>query len=65
VATPSSFYPRIFALLVAAVLGYALLRIFAPFALSMTWAAFLAFLLFPLNLTLRRRLAAGRQRPAC
>jgi predicted PurR-regulated permease PerM len=62
-ATPSSFYPRIFALLVAAVLGYALLRIFAPFALSMTWAAFLAFLLFPLNLRLRRRLA-GRSAAA-
>jgi predicted PurR-regulated permease PerM len=54
--TPSSFYPRIFALVVAAVLGYALFLIFAPFALSMTWAAILAFLLFPLNLRLRRRL---------
>lgn len=54
--TPSSFYPRIFAMVVAAVLGYALFLIFAPFALSMTWAAILAFLLFPLNLRLRRRL---------
>jgi predicted PurR-regulated permease PerM len=53
--TPSSFYPRIFALVVAIVLGYALLLIFMPFALPMTWAAFLAFLLFPLNLRLRRR----------
>jgi predicted PurR-regulated permease PerM len=52
----SSFYPRVFALTVAAVLGYALFRIFAPFALPMTWAAFLAFLLFPLSLKIRRRL---------
>jgi predicted PurR-regulated permease PerM len=53
-ATPS-FYSRVFALAVAAILGYALLLIFTPFALPMTWAAFLAFLLFPLNLRLRRR----------
>jgi predicted PurR-regulated permease PerM len=53
-ATPS-FYSRVFTLAVAAILGYALLLIFTPFALSMTWAAFLAFLLFPLNLRLRRR----------
>jgi predicted PurR-regulated permease PerM len=51
-----SFYPRIFALVVAAVLGYALLLIFVPFLGPMTWAAFLAFLLYPLNLRLRRRL---------
>ena len=55
--TTSNFYPRIFTLVVAAVLGYALLLIFAPFALSMAWAAFLAFLLYPLNLRLRRRFA--------
>ena len=53
-ATPS-FYSRVFALAVAAVLGYALLLIFKPFALPMTWAAFLAFLLFPVNLRWRRR----------
>jgi predicted PurR-regulated permease PerM len=53
-ATPS-FYSRVFALAVAAILGYALLLIFKPFALPMTWAAFLAFLLFPLNVRLRRR----------
>ena len=61
---PSSFYPRVFGLVVAAVLGYALILIFAPFVGPMTWAAFLAFLLYPLNLRLRRRfqspgLAAG------
>jgi predicted PurR-regulated permease PerM len=56
--TTSSFYSRIFALIVAAILGYALLLIFKPFALAITWAAFLAFLLYPLNLRLRRRLAS-------
>jgi predicted PurR-regulated permease PerM len=63
-AMPSSFYPRVFALTVAAVLGYALILIFEPFIRPMTWAAFLAFLLYPLNLRLRRKfpgrgLAAG------
>jgi len=53
----SSFYPRVFALTVAVILGYALVLIFAPFIGPMTWAAFLAFLLHPLNLRLRRRFA--------
>jgi len=62
-ATPG-FYTRIFALAVAAILGYLLLLIFKPFAVPLTWAAFLAFLLYPLNLRWRRRfkstsLAAG------
>ena len=52
----SSFYSRVFALTVAAILGYALFLIFSPFALAFAWAAFLAFLLFPINLRLRRRL---------
>jgi predicted PurR-regulated permease PerM len=55
-ATPSSFYPRVFALAVAVILGYALILIFAPFIGPMAWAAFLAFLLYPLNRRLRRRL---------
>jgi predicted PurR-regulated permease PerM len=59
VSTSSSFYPRVFALVIAAVLGYALILIFAPFIGSMAWAAFLAFLLYPLNLRLRRRLSGG------
>src|SRR5258705_3710914 len=54
-ATPS-FYSRVFTLAVAGILAFALLLIFRPFALPMTWAAFLAFLLFPLNIRLRRRL---------
>jgi len=57
--TPSSFYPRIFALVVAVILGYALILIFAPFIGPMAWAAFLAFLLYPLNLRLRRRLSGS------
>jgi len=56
-AAPSNFYPRVFALLVAAILGYALILVFAPFIGPMAWAAFLAFLLYPLNLRLRRRLS--------
>ena len=50
----TSFYPRVFALVVAAVLAYALVLIFVPFVGPMAWAAFLAFLLYPLNLRLRR-----------
>jgi predicted PurR-regulated permease PerM len=56
---PSSFYPRVFALVVAAVLGYALVLIFAPFIGPIAWAAFLAFLLYPVNLRLRRRVAGN------
>ena len=56
----SSFYPRVFALVVAAVLGYALTLIFIPFIRPMVWAAFLAFLLYPLNLRLRRRFSRLR-----
>jgi predicted PurR-regulated permease PerM len=51
----STFYPRVFALVVAAVLGYALILIFSPFLRSIAWAGFLAFLLFPVNLRLRNR----------
>ena len=56
---PSSFYPRVFALVVAAVLGYALVLIFAPFIGPIAWAAFLAFLLYPVNLRLRRRVTGN------
>jgi predicted PurR-regulated permease PerM len=52
---PSIFYARAFALIVTAALGYALLLIFSPFLRSMAWAGFLAFLLYPVNLELRRR----------
>jgi predicted PurR-regulated permease PerM len=56
----SSFYPRVFALAVAALLGYALFRVLEPFALPLTWAAFLAFLLFPLSLKVRRRVRENK-----
>ena len=52
----STFYPRVFALVVAAVLGAALILIFRSFFSSMSWAAFLAFLLHPLNRRLRLRM---------
>src|ERR1700722_4035086 len=52
----STFFPRVFALVVAVALGYALLLIFRPFLGSMTWAAFLGLLVFPLNVRWRRRL---------
>ena len=52
----STFYPRVFALVGGAALGFALYLIFRPFFAAMAWAAFLAFLLFPLNVRWRRRL---------
>lgn len=55
----STFYPRVFALVVAATLSYALVLIFRPFLGAMTWAAFLAFVLFPLNVRWRRRLRSA------
>jgi len=59
----SPFYPRVFALAVAALLGGLLVLIFKPFLAAMSWAAFLAFVLHPVNLKLRRRLR-GRGRAA-
>jgi predicted PurR-regulated permease PerM len=56
VQTQPAFYSRVFSLVVAAVLGYALWRIFTPFFGTMSWAMFLAFLLYPVNRSLRRRL---------
>jgi predicted PurR-regulated permease PerM len=60
----STFYARVFALAVAAILGYAVWRIFLPFVDSLAWAAFLAFLLFPVNLRLRSRFAGKLALPA-
>jgi predicted PurR-regulated permease PerM len=59
----STFYSRVFSLAVAALLGYALIKLFAPFFSALSWAAFLAFLIFPVNAKLRRRLR-GRGRAA-
>ncbi len=55
----SAFYPRIFAVVVAAALGYALVLIFAPFVGALAWASFLAFLLYPFNVRLRRRFSGN------
>jgi predicted PurR-regulated permease PerM len=46
----------VFALAAVALLGYLLFRIFEPFFGPILWATLLGFLLFPLNLWLRRRL---------
>ena len=63
--TPSAFYPRVFALIVAAALVYALWRIFMPFLNAMSWAMFLAFLLYPVNLRLRRHLHGKGRAAGC
>lgn len=55
------FYPRVFALVTAAVLALALLQILRPFIGSILWSVLLAFLLSPANAVLRRRLGG---RPA-
>jgi predicted PurR-regulated permease PerM len=56
----SSFYPRVFGLAVAALLGFALLKILRPFVGSILWSVLLAFLLFPINERLRRALNGRR-----
>jgi predicted PurR-regulated permease PerM len=49
----SSFYPRVFTLVTALVLGGAVLLILRPFIGPLLWAALLAFMLFPINRKLR------------
>lgn len=46
---PSRYYGRVFGLATAAVLGYFLVRILAPFAVPLMWAGLLAFMLQPAN----------------
>ena len=55
-----SFYSRVFALTVAAILAYVLFVILAPFAGPLLWALFIAFLLHTLHTRLTIRL---RNRP--
>jgi predicted PurR-regulated permease PerM len=62
-ASPDRFYPRVFGLAAAAALGYFLLRILDPFLAPGLWAVLLAFMLFPVNLWLRRKIR-GRKGPA-
>lgn len=57
------FYPRVFALIATALLGYAVFGILQPFLGPILWAALLAFLLFPVNQRLRRAVR-GRQAAA-
>jgi len=52
----SSFYRRSFAIATIIILGYALIRMLAPFWGPLGWAAFLAFFLQPLHVRLTRRL---------
>jgi predicted PurR-regulated permease PerM len=49
------FYPRLFAIVALAILGWALFKIFVPFLGSILWSVLLAFLLEPINLRLKRR----------
>ncbi|MGH9366601.1 MAG: AI-2E family transporter, partial [Thermoanaerobaculia bacterium] len=55
-ASADRFYPRVFGLTAAAVLGYFLLRLLEPFLAPALWAALLALMLFPVNRRLRARL---------
>jgi hypothetical protein len=52
----STFYPRVFGTVTAAVLGVVMFWILKPFAGSLLWAGLLACLLFPLNVRLRAKL---------
>ncbi len=54
------FSTRVFGLAVVAVLAYLLFRIFEPFLGPIFWAVLLAFLLFPLNVRLRKALRGRR-----
>ncbi|MGQ0652505.1 MAG: AI-2E family transporter [Betaproteobacteria bacterium] len=58
--TAGTFYPRAFALLALAALGFLLYRILEPFFAPIAWAFFLAFLLHPVQGWLARRLG-GRE----
>jgi predicted PurR-regulated permease PerM len=55
----STFYARVFTLVVVALLGYALFLLFMPLFDQISWAVVLAFLLYPLNTWLRRRLRSA------
>jgi predicted PurR-regulated permease PerM len=48
------FYPRVFALVAAALLTLAVVRMLQPFIGAILWSVLLAFLLYPVNRDLRR-----------
>jgi len=50
------FYTKAFFVALAVLVGYCLLLVLTPFAGSMTWGAFLAFMLYPLHLWMTRKL---------
>ena len=54
------FYPKVFALVTAGLLGYALVLMAMPFAEAICWALLLAILLSPLNESLTRALGNRR-----
>ena len=58
--TDESFYPKVFALVTAGILGYTWVRMTLPFAGPILWALLLAFLLYPLNDALGRALRGRR-----
>jgi predicted PurR-regulated permease PerM len=58
--TEDQFYPRVFGLVAAGLLGLALFKILQPFIGSILWAVLLAFLLFPVNRAARRALGGRR-----
>lgn len=60
IQTGGHFYQRVFALAATALLAYALFKIIQPFLGPIFWALLLAFLLFPVNRALRRRLRERR-----
>jgi predicted PurR-regulated permease PerM len=51
-----TFYSRVFALVTLTLLGFAVFQMLKPFLGPFLWAALLAILLFPANLTVRRGL---------
>jgi predicted PurR-regulated permease PerM len=54
------FYQKAFFVVLAALVGYGLLLVIQPFAGSMAWAIFLAFILLPVHRWLTRKLK-GRE----
>jgi predicted PurR-regulated permease PerM len=50
------FYTKTFFLVLAALVAYGMLLVLQPFAGALTWAIFLAFLLYPVHLWLARKL---------
>jgi predicted PurR-regulated permease PerM len=62
--TNDRFYPRVFGLVVAALLAVALVSILKPFIGPILWALLLAFLLHPINVRFRQRFPAKRRRGA-